>query len=427
MLVEFKLGNYRSFCEDALFSMVASNYKEHRGDNVFVAGPKDLPLLTTCVCYGANASGKSNLLKAFSFMKGLVQDSSRESRFHSAIDAVPFAFDADSRDRPSFMEVSFIIEEVLYRYGFEVASCRVLREWLYESRSSRESMLFEREGSQISLGSRFRKEGRGLAEKTRENALFLSVVANFNGPRAVKIARWFGDVNVIDGLGGGRCSEATVKALEKDRGRLRAFLRYLRVADLGISGFSFETREGDGKGLSLKDHPEGQEMPSKTPKVVTSHKLYDENQKEIGETALDLFLDESAGTQRFFCLLGPIQEALTTGKVLFIDELDASFHGMMARFLISLFHSPEANPGHAQLVFTTHNTNLLDSNLFRRDQVWFTEKDRFGKSALFSLADFKPRTDERLEKNYLAGRYGAIPNIREYLLSKDKDEELNER
>lgn len=435
MLIELIVRNFRSFRKETVFSMVAApSYKEHKESNTFDAAKK-LLLLTSCVCYGANASGKSNLIKAFRFLRDLVIQSSSENRLNSPIPAIPFAFSSETKNMPTFIEISFIVDSTIFRYGFEANSQKVLKEWLYESTSSREAMLFDREEQNISLGNRFKKEGQGLSQKTRENALFLSVAANFNSNRAKKITNWFHNANAIEGSFGGNCRDITLNMIEEQSEEKQRFLKYLQVADLDIDDFSLDRRElDDEKDIPLAQvqrefltffKEKVQNFKIRDDKVRTTHALYDTDQKKIGTTDLDLFADESSGTRRFFCMLGPLQDTLSKGKILFVDELDSSFHSMMTRFIVSLFNNPETNPHHAQFIFTTHSTNLLDKNIFRRDQVWFIEKNRFGESDLFSLAEFKPRTDERLEKSYLAGRYGAIPNIRDFLLSSEANGETN--
>jgi uncharacterized protein len=431
MLIEFSVANYRSFKDRVTFSMVAApiKSKDKRLDenNVFAARPK-LSLLTSAAIYGANASGKSNLISAMHFVRQFVLARKKETRRTGGVDVEPFRLNTDTHDKPSEFEIVFIAEGRQYRYGFRTDRERVHAEWLYHVPTTREALLFERTGDDVALAAGFR-EGKGLQAKTRPNALFLSVVAEFNGQTAQRIIEWFGDAfHVISGLEDAGLMPFTVECLGKAEYR-EAVTELIRRLDVGINTVDVETSEVDLRALPddvpeevrttiellAKQRPEGtseDSMKIKMAEVRTGHDLFDSQGLPSGHELFDLELNESEGTQRIFALAGPLVDTLRNGKIVVADEFDARLHPMLTRELMRLFNSAETNPRHAQLVIATHDTNLLDHRLLRRDQIWFTEKNRFGATDLYSLAEYKGvRNDASYEKDYVHGRYGAIPYL----------------
>ena len=425
MFIEFSVGNYRSFKERVTFSMeaadIASQPAELDERNIFA--PRDgLRLLTSAVVYGANASGKSNFIGALDFMRDFVLTSVQEREPGKAIDIEPFLLSTTTKDAPSFFEVVFLLSEIQYRYGFEVTRERITKEWLYRLGSTREQTLFSRVGDTFKVNTKQFREGRGLQERTRSNALFLSVVAQFNGEVAQGIRRWFGLLTIIRGLDPTREDAQFRTNLEKHPYR-KAIDVLIQSLDVNIHAFGFEKRpltlpsaEWERFVRDLMQPPLQDNRPLETTHILTAHHIYDESQQESGQVWFDLEKQESDGTRRLFTLASPIIRALVEGLVLVIDEFDARLHPNLALELIRMFHHPEGNERHAQLIFTTHNTNLLSAKLFRRDQVWFVEKSRQGASDLYSLVEYRVdgkiiRNDASFEKDYVAGRYGAVPFI----------------
>lgn len=421
MLVEFTVGNFRSFKDPVTLNMAATRLvarDKHLDENNLVQVSGAPPLLISAAIYGANASGKSNLINAMHFMRSFVLNSPVETRPTGAIDVEAFRLSSETARQPSHFETIFLIEGKRYRYGFELDKERITSEWLYHVPGSREARLFERDTDKVVLTNAF-KEGRGMKERTRPNALFLSVVAQFNGPVAQKILRWFRDFKVISGLQDEGLRPYTVESFHSGEHR-DEILKLVLKLDLGISNLLVESEP-----LSLDSLPAG--MPEEFRKwlmnmprgdteavsvnVKTMHRKYS-GDDQLGEPELfDLDDNESEGTKKLFSLAGPLVDTLKTGKVLAVDELDARLHPLMTCAIIRLFNSKESNPCRAQLIFTTHDTNLLDNKLFRRDQIWFTEKDRRGASHLYSLAEFKIRNDALFERDYIRGRFGAVPFI----------------
>lgn len=427
MLIEFTVGNFRSFKDPVSFSMLAAPITEHHDDNVFSAN--NLDLLKSAVVYGPNASGKSNLLKAMQFMRWFVFNSSKESQTTEPIDIECFKLSTETVNQPSFFEIVFLCDNQKYRYGFEVERERVRSEWLFFVPSRREAKLFTRDEEGISIGQYF-KEGRGLQEKTRPNSLFLSVVAQFNGQLATKIVQWFRAFNIISGLDDRSYKDFTREQLENSEEFRELALKYLKIADFDIADIAVEKMK-----IKVSELPD--ELKARFKKISDSeefettstsfmHHIYDETNTQSGTTHFDLEVHESAGTQKFLWLLGPLLDTLWDGHILIIDELDTRLHPLLTRFVVGLFHDGQLNK-HAQLIFATHDTNLLAEELFRRDQVWFSEKDRYGATGLYSLVEYKRdnkkvRKDASFEKEYFLGKYGAIPFIKNLELLVGSDE-----
>lgn len=398
MLVLFRVENYRSLGPAAELSMVASEVEGERNTSAVAEGPR---LLRSAAVYGANASGKSNLVGALELVRTMVLDSSHKMQDGDPIDVE--AFRLLGKDGPSRFEVVFLLDGMEYRYGFQADPVSVSEEWLYCRRGGEEETFFERTGQEITLGPEFHREGAGLEVRTRENALFLSVVAQFNGEIAGRVRRWFGELFVMSGLNDYHARHHTEIDLD-DEAQRAAIVRWVMALDLGIDGI--EVVKQPIQYVSLEPSAE----PLRTRyRIVTLHRQRAEDGQILGTARFDLSRHESEGTRKLFALAGPLLSALQHGRCVVIDEFDARLHPLLTRQLVGFFHDPEINKRGAQLVFTTHDTNLLDASLFRRDQVWFVEKDRGGASHLYSLAEFRARDDGPLEENYIQGRYGAIP------------------
>lgn len=419
MLIEFSVGNFRSFKDSVTLSMVAaklsSKDKALDENNVFEAAGAP-PLLTSAAIYGANASGKSNLVAAMAFMREFVLNSHKETQPTGAIDVERFRLSPETVSEPSHFEMVFVADGTRYRYGFEVTPERVEREWLFSVPSTREAKLFERFGDDIDLSERFR-EGREIEARTRSNALFLSVVAQFNGLVAQRVLRWFRQMGIASGLQDRGMRLYTMRRFfdGTHRDDIRELIRRL---DLGIEDVVVEKTSAPAE-LDLPDGmPEAlrtalatlRDLPgSEFYAVRTIHRRAGNGEAPAIQEVFDLDDQESEGTKKLFSMAGPLVKALKEGQLLVVDELDARLHPLMTREIISLFNSRQTNPQHAQLIFTIQDTNLLDNRLLRRDQIWFTEKDRQGATQLYSLAEFRVRNDEAFERNYIQGRYGAVP------------------
>jgi len=317
--------------------------------------------------------------------------------------------------------ICFRINNTKYRYGFEVDRNNVRGEWLFYSKKIKDYPLFIRDKEGIEVFTDF-PEGNGLEERTRNNALFLSVAAQFNGIIAGKIINWFHSLNVISGLEDIRYQDFTAKKLRDARFK-DILIKFLNAADLSIK--DIQVKEVDLKEITIpKNAPvelrnlilSGKEAYT----IITYHEVLNEKGEVIGTEAFDFESSQSEGTKKYFRLAGPIIDALQNGRILIIDELDARLHPIMTKWIVKFFNSSETNPNNAQLVFATHDTNLLNTCNFRRDQIWFTEKTNQNATALYSLAEYKlpkgkVRKDASIEKDYMKGKYGAIPFIGDFV------------
>lgn len=413
MLLNFTLGNYRSFHQRKTLSMEPAPISDFK-QNIIQQGKYDF--LSSVVIYGANSSGKSNLLGGIAMMKKIVLESF-DKRSVSEIPYDPFLLNTTSPDEPTFYEVEFLENNVKYRYGFEANREAILSEWLFEAPSRTEKPLFLRVADGIDVKSRF-AEGKNLEEKTRNNALFLNVVDQFNGQIAGIIMRWFRNLNIISGLSHENHRLITFVMLEQDNLN-QALANYFKQADLGFERIKIERKEFNPKQLSA-DLPEIflkkliTDLEGKTMvNIKTVHKVYDEHRNMVTEVEFDARRQESSGTNKMIDLSGPIISALHNGGVLVVDELDAMLHPLLTLSIVQLFQNQEINKAGAQLIFATHDTKILSICELRRDQIYFVEKDQFGASDLYSLVEYtkegKVRKDRSFEKDYINGRYGAIP------------------
>ena len=360
---------------------------------MFELADTGIALVRSAVIYGANASGKSNVLKAFAFYKRFITDSFKDSQVGEAIDVENFRLNATSINEPTALEATFTDGEYIYRYGFEVDSKSVKEEWLYRrvcKKRAREVEMFYREGDTATVHPKNQLLQELVGKKmVRSNALLLSTAAQFNETIAVSVLHWLGDTQVLF------CSEDeslwqnAIKHLDDEtlRERITSFARY---ADLGIEN------------ITKLDN-----------RIVSSHRQYDDEGREVNNVSFAFNRNESEGTVKYFSLAYPIIDALDNGKRVVIDELDSKLHPLLVKKIIALFNDAKTNPKGAQLLFTAHDTYLLSAGLFRRDQVWFTQKDSFGATELYSLVEYKVRSTSPFEKDYLLGKYGATPLIGE--------------
>ncbi|MDZ7963233.1 MAG: ATP-binding protein [Aulosira sp. DedQUE10] len=417
MLIEFSVGNYRSFKEQVTFSMVAANLvaqdKKLDENNVFEVD-NDLKLLKSAAIYGANASGKSNLAKALGFMRWFMVNSSKETQSTEKIGVERFQLSTETEAKPSFFEIVFLINGKRYRYGFEATRDKVVSEWLFYVPKSRETKLFERTQDKISISKTYKADG--IQERTRHNALFLSVSAQFNVKIAEKILDWLTNrVKVISALDDTGYQGYTVSCLINNENK-DEIIQFIKKLDLGFGDLKVEEREVNIDLLTTQMVDKIKRFTIKNGKtkvssVQTMHQKFDEEGNYIYTELFDLDEQESEGTQKIFALAGSLVDTLKNGKLLIIDEFDASIHPLISRAIVELFNSKETNSNNAQLIFMTHDTNLLSNKLFRRDQIWFTEKTRYGATDLYFLAEYNILNDASFESDYIQGRYGAIPYI----------------
>ncbi|GAB1819508.1 AAA family ATPase [Herbidospora sp. RD11066] len=407
MLIRFRLANHRSIRDDHELSLIATEFDEgtaratglkHRGQDVSVQ-----PVVGI---FGANASGKSNLLSGFKLMRDAVRNSFADwAKAPDMVPREPFKLDPASREETSLFEVDFTLgqDPVRYTYGFELSDKRVEAEWLHAYPHGRRNVWFDREagraesegGEFIFKGEGFKGEREPLVKLTRPNALFLSVGAALNDPQLSAIHGWFIrslSPLMAPGKNVSVLAEWTRKLLTNPdyEGFFRERItQLLGSADLGITRLDVDPETGE---------------------IRLWHRTPDD-----GEVPLDFLTEESLGTHVWFGFLGPMLTALHGGSVLLVDELDSSLHPALAAEVVRVFQSPDVNPYGAQLIFTTHDATLLGNEVLDRpvgrDQVWMTAKNRSGETELYPLTAAKPRKEENLERGYLRGRYGGVPRV----------------
>lgn len=430
MLIEFSVENYRSIRDKATLSMVAAR-KDMLQQNVhWQAQGTDFDLLKSVGVFGANASGKSNLLNAMHFMASFVRESYRQDP-EGVSGIAPYRLDKKFESDSTSFEAVILVKGVRFVYGFSIAASRVEREWLSTSPKGQQRVLFDRNASPADddpsfyFGPSWTGARNQLEKMVRPDALLLSVAAAFNHDLASQVYDWFSNrlrrVSWFPTHGSER--QFTCLTTRKSKEIKERCLKFWKQADPAIQ--DFRVRE-----IPMQESIDWRKLPKKvrhdlasmlpSPANMLDVKALRHGVNEHGDS-IDVefdFDDESDGTQKFFALAGPWNYVLDNGCVLIVDELDARLHPWLTIWLIQLFHNETTNPSGAQLVFSTHNESIMDRRilgkpLLRRDQIWFTEKDSNGATSLYSLWDFKkpPRTDENIRLGYLAGKYGAIPLI----------------
>ena len=432
MLVEFRVKNFRSFNEEQVLSLVASKGDEAHPDNLIAADKFNL--VKIAVVYGANASGKSNFVRAIHFVQSFVRNSATKMNLGDKIQGlVPFRLDPAVRGMPSSFELTIIIDGTRFEYGFSATTDRVHSEFLVAYPKGRPQRWFEREfdagteATKWAFRGPLKKEGRILRERTRENGLVLSRGAELNIEALKKVFLWFRERAWFLDMSGlpGFLFQRTAERIKNDKCLHDTIVGMVKHADLGIDdivvsdvAIPLEKIPDDIKevlSLKLVRQALGEKMVGEeTLKALTVQTIHSQH-KSGAKAKFDLDSDESNGTKRFFALCGPFLDALGNGAVVVVDELECSMHPLLTRKLIELFQSAGVNESGAQLIFATHDSTLMDPELFRRDQIWLVEKNRKGASELFSLYDFdtkeRPRNTEAFQRNYLAGRYGGVPKF----------------
>jgi len=417
MLIEFRISNYKSIREEQVFSLVASSDKKNCIENVLdrdLPGMKGLQFLKGAALYGANASGKSTLVQGLQFMSHYVASCAVGMKPDSPTGRKPFKLDNFSSSEPTAFEVTFVAEEVRYQYGFSLNDTEILEEYLIAYPKGSAQKWFQRGGEGVKEWptSSYFKGHVGLQEKTRKNALFLSVGAVWNHPQLTPVYEWFTGQLRFLGLSYEHLltPNFTLERIAKSEKYKHWVWKLMQSADLGLRGVVREDLVTPVAQFK-ENHPEmADQIPDGAEEIKEIRSLLFEHKVGDGKFFIE-HEEESAGTRRFFAMVGFWLHILANGYTVFVDEIDTSLHPILVREILKMLFSNKYNPKGAQVVFTTHNPTMLDHNLIRRDQVWFTEKDQEGATHLYPLIDYSPRQGEALAKGYLAGRYGAIPFI----------------
>ena len=414
MLIRFSFKNFKSFKDENVLDMEATSLKEHEYN---VVKTDNVNLLKVAAIYGANASGKTNVLQAFDYMKKriLVSDDSKKN---SPIDE-DNVYSYMINNEPISLEVEILAKNnKIYKYGFDVLKDSIVSEWLYIKKINKFYSIFEREKNNVTMKSNNKISGLANID---ERTLFLNIYSKIDKDNEDfnNVYDWFVDANYLD-LGNPRFEDfintrISLKILSDEKYK-KELLRFIKTFDSGIEG--------------IKTTPNSLEEVQNNNRVVKVELIHRGENNELKALPLEL---ESNGTRKMFHLFDFFMDALRNGMVLFIDELDAKLHPLLTRYIINLFHNSETNIGNGQLIYSTHDTVNLNKETFRRDEIWFTEKNRDGVSEMYALSDYilddedgnnksgkKVRNDATYNKDYLTGRYGAIPVLEEFEISHEK-------
>lgn len=407
MLLKFTVGNFKSVNEKVSVSFIGESLKQFPEN--LAEGPYRKKILKAIAFYGPNASGKSNIVKSLEFMRNFILDSTRLFQPRQQIDCDPFKLSTSSKNSPSFFEIEFSVNDQVFRYGFEVDKESVKKEWLFFILKTTEEPYFEREGDNLELNNRFR-EGWNKREFFRNNSLFLSTVAQLNGPISEGIYDWFKNLTIISDSNYLGFQNYTA-GLFKNK-KIKGYIKKLfKTAGFDIDDFEISEIDVSNQQLSILNDEIQRIIKLQVPnqlKVLTKHFVFDSSGLIVDAVSFDL-RDESSGTQKFFAIAGPIINSLVNGYPLVIDELDARLHPVLTSFLVKLFCSEENSNG-GQLLFVNHLTNLMNQGILRRDQIVLVSKEKRSGTRLKTLHEQGVRSDASFEKDYLSGEYGALPN-----------------
>lgn len=420
-ILRFSVENYKSIAERKSIVFTPSTIKDNPINNI--ASINGTKYLKTCAIYGANSSGKSNLITAIARMKKMIR-SSIKMNDGDKLPYSPFLLDETSNTSPTLFELEFYNDDNHYRYGFSYTENQIHEEWLMQIEKKKEKTYFLRTIEGIGVNEELFPEGKDLEEKTNKNRLFLSLVGQLGGKLSNSLLSFFIEkLNVISGLDTDNYDTFSRRLIYEKLPGYDEVKQFFINMQLGFLDMSVKAQEFDVSRIPA-DMPEKLKktlienlLGKKELKVYTKHGVYNNSGEQIGTRSFDLDEMESAGTQKLFEMSGPIFDTVVNGNILVIDELDAKMHPLLSKELVSLFNDVESNPESAQLVFSTHDTNLLSSGLLRRDQIWFTEKDARERTDIYNMMQIvlpdgtKPRGDGNIERNYIQGRYGAIPYI----------------
>lgn len=428
MLIEFKFENYRSFRDEAVLSMEATGLGTFKNCLITHKGYRLLPV---AAIYGKNAGGKSNVIRAFWLAVQFIKNAQRTQHETAAIPMQPFLLDDVSREKPSSFEFTYILDNVKYIYGFSATKTEIVKEYLYHAPKGQIALVFSRDHQVFEFRENPEKKLRMLiSEAVAKNQLYFAVACTMNERSCVTAMQWFREYLFFSR----DYTDIPRQLLENSENpnMLESIKSYAKAADLGIQDMQFEIKNHNNI-LELKDKPKN--IPDEVFAALSAFaKALSENTSnsealKMGEVQATSFHcglaadgteklyplhleDESDGTRKLMALAPGIERVLTCGGVMCVDELDKEMHPLMVEMIVSKFQSPTSNPKHAQLIFTTHDTELLNMELLRKDQIYFADKRRKdGASSLYSISNFSTGTNDNIRKGYLLGKYGATPDL----------------
>ena len=436
MLIEFRVSNYRSFRDEAVLSMEAAGIGSFKKSLIKFSPTgkttsKPVRLLPSVAIYGKNGGGKSNIIRAFWLSVQFIRNAQRTQHENAVIPIHPFMLDDDSRTKPTEFEFVYVYNGIKYYYGFAATKDQITREYLYHAPKGQKSLVFFRKGQRFEFRENTEKKKRQLiSEAVAANQLYFAVACTMNEKSCIDAMRWFREC-IFFSRDYTDIPEQLLNYSE-DSNMLQAISNYAKMADVGIRDMQFEVKStelSDTENLpsdlpegiktafvqfikALSDAPNSSENKLKMGEVSATS--YHQGINREGKTGLyELPLsDESDGTRKLMALAPAIERVLNCGGVLLVDELEKEMHPMLVEMVVSKFQSPNSNPNCAQLIFTTHNTELLNMEILRKDQLYFVDKSRKdGASTLYSISEFSTTTNENVRKSYLMGKYGATPDL----------------
>ena len=418
MLIQFSVTNFLSFRDETVLSLSTNKDNSHSENLLSFKNERILP---SVAIYGANAAGKSNLHKALTAAIIMIRNSNN-LQVDQPLMVTPFLLDSKSRFDKTKFDFIYTYNDVKYEYGFVLDSNHVWEEYLYEYKSSKPSLIFERSKiNKYKFTTKTKSQLSQIVDKNTSNKLFLATATSWNSDLTRDAYMWF--ATMIDTYDSQNLEDLMYTEFDRHQNNndssLNTFmLHLLQKADINISNFNYESIKREVNQLPFELPPELQGLMNPIPsakkvleqrRIVTSHQVVENGEKK--EYPLNYF-DESNGTKRLFTYGPVLKNALENGRTIIIDEIDNALHPAMTKSLIEMFQNPNINKNNAQLIFNTHEISLLDLNLFRRDQIYFVEKNnKTGVSDLYSLDEFSPRKSENIHKGYLQGRYGAMPFV----------------
>lgn len=425
MLIEFKFGNYRSFRDEAILSMEATGLGRLKSSLISY---NSLNLLPAVAIYGKNGGGKSNVIRAFWLAVQFIKNAQRTQHEDAEIPVRPFLLNDYSKDTPTFFEFTYVLDNVKYIYGFSATKEKVFSEYLYHAPKGQKATVFARTNQEFTFTEEKAKR-KLISEAIAPNQLFFSVACTMNDAACVSAMKWFREYVFFS-----RDYTDIPKQLlsySNDKNMLAAISDYAKAADLGIEKMKFEFKDEEIDDLekitdmpknmksalsafmqTLKENSSSSEisLQKSEVKATSYHKGVNKDGEKVS-FALELS-DESDGTRKLMSIAPAIESVLNKGGLVLVDELEKELHPMLVNYIVAKFQSKNANPNAAQIVFTTHNTELLNMELLRKDQLYFADKSRKdGASELYSISDFSTKTADNIRKGYLAGKYGATPDI----------------
>lgn len=428
MLLDFQFYNYRSFRKKVELSMEARGNTEYRK---CLIPYKKSGVLPAAAIFGKNGGGKSNMIRAFWLGVQFIRNAQKTQHEKALIPVRPFALNEESAQEPTGFEYSYLFNGIKYVYGFSATQKMIVSEYLYASPKGQRSVIFERNGQDFFFpANNEKKKKEMICEAAGPNQLFFAIACIMNYQPCIAAMQWFREAvyfskDYVD-------IPRQLLEYAEDPNMLQAIVAYAKEADVGIEDMTFEFSDKEVKQLepmpgnlpetlksalqdfmaALRDSSDSAEIKLKVGELKAASMHRGISQNGTGKLyALDL-ADESDGTRRLMALAPGVERVLKTGGVLLVDELDRDLHPLLAEYVVSKFQSPETNPGQAQLIFTTHDTELLSMEILRKDQVYFADKDRKnGESELYNLTDLPIRTNDNIRKAYLLGKYGAVPDV----------------